>query len=141
MVGVRAVRTMTTAAGGESPTTDPGTTSGDGAAQVLGAGDLLWFGIVALVIFGVVYLVTRLVRPASTKPAAYVTFARLFSLLTVAVLATLLAFAAVGEEARTAAFAVLGTIAGFLAGAKGTTTTQTGAVPGAPTTQITESAL
>lgn len=142
MVGIRAVWTMATA-GGESPAPAPGTTTGDGAAQLLDASDLLWFGVVALVIFGVVFLVTRLRKPASKKTAAYVTFARLFSLLTVAILATMLAFATVGEEARTAAFAVLGTIAGFLAGAKGTTTstTQPGAVPGSPTTRITESAL
>lgn len=46
------------------------------------------------------------------------TFARMYGLVLVAVLAVALAFADVQDEARTAAFALLGTIAGYLAGAK-----------------------
>lgn len=70
-----------------------------------------------LVIFGGVYLLVHRGQGDLKDSSAFATFGRLFSLITVAVLAVLLAFAEVGEEARTAAFAVLGAIAGYLAAA------------------------
>src|SRR5687767_438003 len=51
-----------------------------------------------------------------------ITFARLFGLLTVAVLAAALAESALELELATAAFTLLGTIAGYLAGASPTPT-------------------
>lgn len=91
---------------------------------------VVWFGSGALILFSAVYFFFD--SRASTKRAAAgakgelkrrpfsITFARLFGLLTVAVLAAALATGSVPMELGTAAFTLLGTIAGYLAGAKPT---------------------
>lgn len=82
---------------------------------------LLWlliFGGSALLVFAIIYAVQRLLRRGSFN----ITFARLYGLLAVAILAVGLAFAELGGESKTAAFTLLGTIAGYLAGAKPTET-------------------
>jgi hypothetical protein len=69
--------------------------------------------------------------PKSTSlPHFNITFARLFGLITVAVLGVGLAFANVKESFAASAFTLLGTIAGYLAGAKPTVA---GAAPTPPT--------
>lgn len=73
---------------------------------------ILAFGVVVLAIFSSIYFVRRNIN---------VTFARLFGLAVVAVLGVALAFADLTDGARTAAFTLLGAIAGYLAGAKAST--------------------
>lgn len=68
-----------------------------------------------LVVFGLV-----LIRVFSSKKIT-VTFARLYGLLAVAALAVVLATTNALAESKTAAFTLLGTVAGYLAGAKPTT--------------------
>jgi hypothetical protein len=70
---------------------------------------VLALGALALVIFAVVYLQDK-------KLSA--TFARIFALIVVAVLGVGLGFASISDASRTAAFTLLGTVAGYLAGAK-----------------------
>jgi hypothetical protein len=61
--------------------------------------------------------------PASSYSFSFsVTFARLYGLLVVAVVGALLAFSSTGSDLVTAAFTLLGTIAGYLAGASSTAT-------------------
>lgn len=73
---------------------------------------ILAFGVVVLAIFSSIYFVRRNIN---------VTFARLFGLAVVAVLGVALAFTDLTDAARTAAFTLLGAIAGYLAGAKAST--------------------
>jgi hypothetical protein len=70
---------------------------------------VLALGALALLIFAVVYLQDK-------KLSA--TFARIFALIVVAVLGVGLGFASISDASRTAAFTLLGTVAGYLAGAK-----------------------
>jgi hypothetical protein len=70
---------------------------------------VLALGALALIIFAVVYLRDK-------KLSA--TFARIFALIVVAVLGVGLGFATISNASRTAAFTLLGTVAGYLAGAK-----------------------
>jgi len=77
---------------------------------------LLWFGAATLGAFAIVYWFSF--NKSLGRRTINVTFSRLYGLITVAVLGVALAFAAVGDESRTAAFTLLGTIAGYLAGAK-----------------------
>jgi hypothetical protein len=82
------------------------------------------FGGGALLLFSAVYYFydspwNR--TPRSTNlPHFNITFARLFGLITVAVLGVGLAFANVSGSFAASAFTLLGTIAGYLAGAKPT---------------------
>lgn len=100
------------------------------AAPPLDGEGLLWFAGAILVTFAAVYISGRLFKPRGlTGAATFATFSRMYGLIAVAVLAVLLAYTSVPDEARAAAFALLGTIAGFLAGASGpskTTTTTPG---------------
>lgn len=129
----------TTAPAGRA--TDP--SLGDGGANLVQGTDLLWFGGVILLVFAIVYVAARL-APAKglTGPSSYVTFARLYGLVSVALLAVLLTFSSVADDARTAAFAVLGTIAGYLAGASSTSTKTTQEPTDSnPTTEVTQSSI
>jgi hypothetical protein len=94
-------------------------------------GWVILFGAGSLVIFSFVYFYFD-PRPkinGSTPGGANqhrrrhfnITFARLFGLITVAVLAAALAESSLESELATAAFTLLGTIAGYLAGANPTT--------------------
>lgn len=115
----------------ESPTTAPSGETPGGATDTLTAGSisvaqLLLFAGVVLAVFAVVYVLARLKQAHGlTGAASYATFARLYGLTTVAILAVLLAFSNVAAESLSAAFALLGTIAGYLAGASSPTTTTT----------------
>lgn len=122
--------------------TGSSSSSGTSGTVTLDGTDLLMFGGVVLLIFGVIYVIARL-APANglTGASSFVTFARLYGLVTVAVLAVTIAFAAVADEARTAAFAVLGTIAGYLAGASATSTTTKQPGPDSQTTEVTQSGI
>ena len=70
---------------------------------------LLSFGLLVLTVFSITYY---------RREKLNVTFARLYGLLVVALVAGGLAFAELADDAQTAAFALLGTIAGYLAGAR-----------------------
>jgi hypothetical protein len=76
---------------------------------------ILWFGGLALAFVGGVQLI-RSFRGESFS----VTFARLYGLIMLATLASVLVFADVDSSAKTGAFTLLGTIAGYLAGARPT---------------------
>jgi len=89
------------------------------------------FGAGALLVFAAVYFFyDRFDRRKASSDAAPVavrpfniTFARLFGLLTVAVLGVGLALnSSADKELAASAFTLLGTVAGYLAGAKATTT-------------------
>jgi len=84
---------------------------------------LLSLGALALLIFAFVYLKEKKVSA---------TFARIFGLVVVAILGVGLGFSNLTDAARTAGFTLLGTIAGYLAGAKTQTApTAPGAAAGA----------
>lgn len=70
---------------------------------------VLALGALALIIFAVVYLREKQVSA---------TFARIFALIVVAALGVGLGFASISDASRTAAFTLLGTVAGYLAGTK-----------------------
>jgi glycerol uptake facilitator-like aquaporin len=75
----------------------------------------LWLGVLALFMLSLVYVILRLKDKSFS-----VTYARIYALVAIAGLAVALTFSTVVNEARTAAFTLLGTIAGYLAGAKPT---------------------
>lgn len=77
---------------------------------------LLLFGTLVLFVFALIYVLHRFWR----RTAFNITFSRLYGLLVVAILAVALAFAELSGETQTAAYTLLGTIAGYLAGAKPT---------------------
>jgi hypothetical protein len=81
--------------------------------------DLEWlviFGGAAIVIFTGIYI---------WRHPLNITFARLYGLLVIAVLGVFMAFAeGLQDEARTAGFTLLGTIAGYLVGARPTEATE-----------------
>lgn len=79
----------------------------DELVAVLIFSGLLVFGLVAIRVF--------------TKKKITVTFARLYGLMGVAALGVVLATTNALTESKTAAFTLLGTVAGYLAGAKPTT--------------------
>jgi hypothetical protein len=91
------------------------------------------FGGGALLLFSAVYYFydSPWNRPARSTnlPHFNITFARLFGLISVAVLGVGLAFSNVNSTFAASAFTLLGTIAGYLAGAKPTVA---GAAPAAP---------
>lgn len=70
---------------------------------------LMALGALALLIFAGVYF---------KKGEVSATFSRIFGLIIVAVLGVGLGFAGLGDSAMTAGFTLLGTVAGYLAGAK-----------------------
>jgi hypothetical protein len=84
---------------------------------------VLIFGGAVVLILTLVFLVRR--DDFNTS------FGRIYALLALASLAVALAFANIASEAKTAAFTLLGTIAGYLAGAKASETTET-TTSGAP---------
>ena len=104
------------AAAGDTTTT----LSGGVGTVVNGDNDLkwlLWFGVFALGLLILVYLWRR---------SLSANFSKMYGLVLIAILAVSLAFADIGDAAKTAAFTLLGTVAGYLAGAKpqqATTTT------------------
>ncbi|MCP3997396.1 MAG: hypothetical protein GY722_20415 [bacterium] len=106
-------------------------------AQATGAAEneeLIWilaFGVVILLIFTLIYM---------WRKGVNVTFARLYGLIVIAVIASALAFAEVTDEARTAAFTLLGTIAGYLAGARAASGEAPAAVEGGSPIKSPESA-
>lgn len=132
-----------------SATPSSGTGGESGRSVEAASSDLLTMALLAaffVFVFAAVYLWPRTGKNgAPGRPAMAPTFARVYGLLVVAAFAVTLAFASVGEEGRTAAFTVLGAIAGYLAGAKSTTTTTKPAGPDTPTDQtgvtVTESGL
>lgn len=69
---------------------------------------VLALGAAALIIFTAVYVIRRQVSA---------TFSRIYALIAVATLGVGLGFASISDTARTAGFTLLGTIAGYLAGA------------------------
>lgn len=75
---------------------------------------VLIFAGAAVLVFAVVYAFGRW----RFKSTLNITFARLYALMVIATLAVVVTFADVPTEAKTAAFALLGTIAGYLAGAR-----------------------
>lgn len=104
-----------------SPSTSPpsnGEAIGTGGVDALVA--LLWFGVFAIVVGCAIYALVVLKGKAKG-----ITFIRLYALIVVAVLATMLAVTDVAGEAKAAAFTLLGTIAGYLAGKRDETTTTT----------------
>jgi asparagine N-glycosylation enzyme membrane subunit Stt3 len=107
-----------------SPTTSPspspssGEAIGAGGAEALVA--LVWFGVFAIVVGCAIYALVVL-----TGKAKGITFIRLYALVVIAVLAAMLAVTNVTGEAKAAAFTLLGTIAGYLAGKRDETTTRT----------------
>jgi hypothetical protein len=116
-------------------------------------GWVILFGAGSLVIFSAVYFYFD-PRPKVKERAAEgmlqhgrrhfnITFARLFGLITVAVLAAALAESTLETELATAAFTLLGTIAGYLAGANPTTGPALGppADPNAPAASQQEMVL
>ncbi len=81
--------------------------------------------LVAVLVFaGLVVLGLVLIRLFSSKKIT-VTFARLYGLLAIAALAVVLATTNALTESKSAAFTLLGTVAGYLAGAKPTTVPNT----------------
>ena len=79
---------------------------------------LLIFGALALLILTWVYITQHTVNSTS---------ARMYGLILVAALGVALAFSNITSTALTAGFTLLGTIAGYLAGAKTQTTSATSA--------------
>lgn len=77
-------------------------------------------GGATLALFAVVYVIVKF-----RKSLLSTTFARIYALVAVVIFGVLLAFANVASDARTAGFTLLGTVAGFLAAAKNTTTNTT----------------
>jgi Na+/H+ antiporter NhaD/arsenite permease-like protein len=110
-------------------------------------GWVIWFGAGALVVFSLVYFYfdprarpkdsAQVTQPQPRRRHFNITFARLFGLITVAVLAAALAESKVELQLATAAFTLLGTIAGYLAGASPTVQPAPAppADPNAPTAQ------
>ncbi|MBI4942452.1 MAG: hypothetical protein HY830_17060 [Actinobacteria bacterium] len=93
---------------------------------------VMLFGIGALVIFsGVYFLFDRGKHGGAGKYRPFnITFARLYGLLTVAVLGTVLAVTSTEANTFTgSAFTLLGTVAGYLAGAKATAGSGTTGAP------------
>jgi hypothetical protein len=78
-------------------------------------------GGAALLLFAVVYIIVRFKGTGVLS----VTFARTYALIAVVALGVLLAFSNAANDAKIAAFTLLGTVAGFLAGVKNTSTTTT----------------
>lgn len=125
-----------------SPTTSPGPTPSPSpspsSGEAIGTGGadalvpLVWFGVVAIVVGCAIYALVVL-----TGKAKGITFVRLYALIVVAVLATMLAVTGVAVEAKAAAFTLLGTIAGFLAGKQAETTTKTTTTPGQDGVSVT----
>jgi hypothetical protein len=77
--------------------------------------------IIAILVFaGAIVLGLVVVRVFTSKKIT-VTFARLYGFLSIAVLGVALAVSNAAGESKTAAFTLLGTVAGYLAGAKPTT--------------------
>jgi len=111
--------------------------SGASADPATSLGRLLLFGVFALAVFSLIYWFSF--NNSLGRRTLNVTFSRLYGLIAVAVLAVALAFAGVNEQSLTAAFTLLGTIAGYLAGAKATESPTTTVQPaqgdggGAPT--------
>ncbi len=109
---------------------------GPSAASTGSLDQLLLFGGATLVVFALIYWFSF--NKNLGRRTLNVTFSRLYGLITVAVLGVALAFAAVGEQSRTAAFTLLGTIAGYLAGASPTTSpTATAVTPPDSETDVT----
>jgi hypothetical protein len=75
---------------------------------------ILAFGLISLAIAAAV----QVLKGNTFSP----NFVKLFGLLFVASLATAITFAALDSETRTGAYTILGTIAGYLAGSRGTET-------------------
>lgn len=107
------------------------------------------FGAGALVLFALVYFFfdrTGRAGPGEASTHATrrrpfnITFARLFSLMTVGVLGVGLALSDADAKLAASGFTLLGTIAGYLAGAKATTVTESPgggkATPGQPPVTI-----
>jgi hypothetical protein len=106
-----------------SPTSSP--TPGETTNQGSTGTDLKWLIVLAVVVlagFVAVYLVSN-VKGDGKGFSNLPTFARVYSLLAVVLVAAALAFAEVGDASRSAAYAVLGAVAGYLAGQKNSTTT------------------
>ena len=88
--------------------------AGSGAGSSESLVWLVGFGGAALLVFTGIYI---------WRHPLNITFARLYGLLVIAVLGVFMAFAeGLQDEARTAGFTLLGTIAGYLVGAKPTET-------------------
>ncbi|MDO8151318.1 hypothetical protein [Isoptericola sp. b408] len=109
----------------ESPSPSPssGAVAGSSGAEALDA--LLWFGLIAIIVGCAIYVLV-----VWGNKAKGITFIRLYALMVVAVLAAILAITNVVNESTAAAFALLGTIAGYLAGKRDETKTTT--TPPAP---------
>jgi hypothetical protein len=94
---------------------------------------VITFGGGALLLFSAVYYFYdspfNRESKSLTLPHFNITFARLFGLITVAVLGVGLAFAKVTDTFAASAYTLLGTIAGYLAGARPTTSTAAGGQP------------
>jgi drug/metabolite transporter superfamily protein YnfA len=127
-----------------SPTSSP--TPGEGSTNPGSTGtDLKWLIVLAVVVlvgFVVVYVASNVVGNGNGF-RRFPTFARVYSLLAIVFVAAALAFASVSDSSRSAAYAVLGAVAGYLAGQKNTTTTvqDPGDQPGGRVTTITEDGL
>lgn len=106
------------------PTPSPTTSSSATTADDHGLLYLVVLGALVLAGFVVVYLISTL-RADASGLAALPTFSRVYSLLAVVFTAAVLAFADVNDSSRSAAYAVLGAVAGYLAGQKNTTTETT----------------
>jgi hypothetical protein len=90
-------------------------------AEKVSYSPILWFGGIALVVVAVIQGV-RVFKGGSFGA----TFARMYGLILIATLAAVLVFADVDDESKTGAFTLLGTIAGYLAGARSQPATQDG---------------
>jgi hypothetical protein len=106
-----------------------------GSGSELSYEPILIFGAGSLLVVGVLQGI-RLIKGGKFSA----TFARVYGLILIATLAAALVFANVDGASKTGAFTLLGTIAGYLAGARPTTTTTTGQGDGAGTV-VTEQGL
>ncbi|WP_431837855.1 hypothetical protein [Cellulomonas sp. Y8] len=102
-----------------SPSTSGATSPGTGADFVSGAG-FLAFAFGAFLVVAGTYVLLRL-----RGKEGPVTLVRVMALMFVVVAAVVLAFGSVASETKTAAFTVLGTIAGYLAASRTPGTTKT----------------
>jgi hypothetical protein len=129
-----------------TPTPAPGRSP---SAPAPAAGTELLLVAVAAVLLALAYVIIYYLLRRRSRPWRLVpdlqTFSRVYGLLVVATFATVLSFTGVSDEAKVAAYTILGTIAGYLAGATKTTpetdntstadggaATATGKEPGGP---------
>jgi len=102
-----------------APTAPGAAATGTGAGFVSGAG-FLAFAFGAFLVVAGTYVLLRL-----RGKEGPVTLVRVMALMFVVVAAVVLAFGSVASETKTAAFTVLGTIAGYLAASRTPGTTKT----------------